>query len=195
MLRSGGAYRAMGRPAAKGVVALFLVVGLTGCADVVDTEASLPRAKGQRNQRLIVRTFTFSPPWEAECTDESCAGWEQGPDAVIRVRTPAGPSRVRFTVTATLDYDISTGDSARVRMIAAPLTAPAPMIILPPGDYPLTPAEPEGSTTLAWSQGRFRAEARDYSFTMDVHLEDGDGDGSATISGRKLLVIVAVTWT
>ncbi|MGH2573262.1 MAG: hypothetical protein ACRDGU_07240 [Actinomycetota bacterium] len=102
---------------------------------------------------------------------------------------------MRLTATATFDYELSAGDSGRVRMTYAPVIAPAPLSTFPPGDYPLIPTDPAGSGTFVWSQGGLRAEGREYSLQMDVRLEDGDGDAAATISGHKLVVMVAITWS
>jgi len=173
------------------VAALLVVVGLTGCADRTE---SVRAPVGDPHARSVVRTFRFDPPWRTECADTSCMSWHGGPDAAVRVRTPKGASRVRLTVTSSFDYELSAGDSARVQMIGAPLIAPAPQIWLPPGDYPLILADPAGAGTFAWSQGNLRAEGREYSLQMHVKLQDGDGDGQATISGTKWVVIVAVTW-
>ncbi len=134
----------------------------------------------------VERTVTFSKPWQAR---------QNGDNGVVplllkmTVTTPAKIARVNTLAQVTLDYRSSPGDFGVVGVsVGRPGVSSATMH---PGGFRVS-SENRVSTTLTWVRKDLRANGARYTFYVSVAPRDGDHDGHALVTGRKVTASIEV---
>jgi hypothetical protein len=157
--------------------------GVTSAAVAVGVTAAVTRTADSTGVSRVERVI--STGWGSECDFDACAIHV----TPIPYTTPTGPEAVDVTVTITLDYRTTRGDSARVGLGLDDGTPPfQPMR---PTSYPLRPSVPPTTTTLTWLKKDLAAAGEAYTFEFSASPSFG---GHSEVSGRKLTVVIE-SWT
>jgi hypothetical protein len=161
------------------VLALALLVAVGAAAGVT---AAVVRTSDSTGVSRVERVSSQS--WGGSCGSDFCGIV----DVPIPYTTPQGPDAVDVTVTITLTYKTSRGDSAYASLRLDDGTPPYETM-RPIDAYPLRPSVARTSTTLTWFRRDVPAAGQSYTF----HFDASPG-GPGSVSGSKLAIVIE-SWT
>jgi hypothetical protein len=167
----------------KSVIAVLALIGVATAA--VGVTAAVTRTPDSTGVSRVERVSSQS--WGGNCGSDFCGIV----DVPILYTTPAAPEAVDVTVTITLTYRTSRGDSAHVGLSLDDGTPPYETM-RPSASYPLRPSVAPTSTTLTWFRRDVPAAGQSYTFHFSA--APAGSDGHASVSGSKLVVVIE-SWT
>ena len=165
----------------KLLVLLLVAAGVTAAA----VTAAVTRAPDSSGVSRLERTTVLR--WASFCESDDC-GIATTP---IRYTTPTDVASVDVTLSVTLDYKTSRGDTANAGVSLDDGTPPYDALR---PSYPLGTSRTPTSTTLTWARRDLPASGRAYTFWLSVASRDGNRDGASRVSGSRMTVVIE-SWT
>ena len=163
------------------IVVLALIAVATAAVGVTASVTRTPDSTGvSRVERVS------SVRWGGTCDLDACGIV----DVPIPYTTPTAPEAVDVTVTLTLTYRTTRGDSAHAGLSLDDGTPPFELM-RPRDSYPLRPSVAPTSTTLTWLKRDVPAAGQAYTF----HFSAAPGfGGHSSVVGTKLAIVIE-SWT
>jgi hypothetical protein len=165
------------------VLAIVTIVVLGAAA--VGVTAAVTRTPDSTGVSRAERVINQS--WGGKCGSDFCGI----ADVAIPYTAPQAQESVDLTVTVTLTYRTSRGDSAYADLVLDDGTPPYEKM-RPRNHYPLRPSITPTSTTLTWFRRDVPAAGQSYTFHFTA--SPGGGSPPASVSGSKLAIVIE-SWT
>jgi hypothetical protein len=163
------------------IIALALFAAAAAAVGVTAAVTRTPDSTGVSRVERVT-----SESWGGSCDFDACGIV----DVPIPYTTPEAPEAVDVTVTLTLTYRTTRGDSAHAGLSLDDGTPPyEPM--RPRSSYPLRPSIVPTSTTLTWFRRDVPAAGKMYTFHFSAAPAFG---GHSSVVGTKLAIVIE-SWT
>jgi hypothetical protein len=161
------------------IIAGLALIGVATAA--VGVTAAVTRTPDSTGVSRVERVSSQS--WGGNCGSDFCGI----ADVPIPYTTPAAPEAVDLTITITLTYRTSPGDSAYAGLRLDDGTPPFETM-RPIDAYPLRPSVAPTSTTLTWFKRDVPAAGQTYTFHFSA------SPGGRFVAGSKLAIVIE-SWT
>jgi len=168
----------------RGIFIAIALIAVTATA--LGVTAAVTRTSESTGVSRVERVI--SGGWRSECESDSC-GIQVTP---IPYTTPTSAASVDLTLTITLDYKTTRGDSASAGISIDDGTPPFEQ--MRPRDVRLRPSTKRATTTLTFLKNDLAAAGQAYTFRFGVAPRERSGNEHAAVFGARLVVVIE-SWT